>query len=227
MAPPGAATGPLVDGWQEVKFGQFDASNFRSPFGPQSVALYSEGSAAIGATSLTSSFKTRNMAAVEFALVSDRADRCTEPRQRRRLVAIWQMPKESQASEKATLASITAIIEEEIVEKLPLSSSGEVVTNDYAVDWGTVCTWPCHRTVIHLDGETSNSRMDATSLLGSPMFQLQGGICAWLPSSLPCHADGSIELAIGWHAAKSKFVRIAAIYDHGEFTAAAHDILVE
>lgn len=201
--PPGPR-GTLVDGMHEVDFGRFDLDNFLRPFGPRSAAIYLPGAAAIGAAS-TAAAAEAGMFAVELALTVNE-----DPRQRRRLVAMWRGAR----GDALRLASVTAIAEAD--------GSGPA-SCQLGVGVGKAVSWRVGRsTALRLGGAPCDS---LTGTAAAPTHSLPGAMAAWLPRELTQPPPGRMEFGLGWrHGAE--LLRVAAVYEDGAFTSASRGLLV-
>jgi len=208
MLPPGMPEGEVVDGMHRVDFGVFDATNFQSPLGPQTRAIYFDGAGVVGSSKLT---PTRGRIGVEFMIASGDGD--PEPKQRRRLVALWQMTVTPGELKTVRLTSVTAIVERRQPAQLSQWPEKELRVAD--------ASWHGERMVVTPDGSESQEKAPSPA---SPSHELPGGIVAWLPADLP-DEPGDLELAMGWQRPDGWIQRVAAVYRGGMMTSATHDDL--
>jgi len=222
--PPGKE-GKIVDGFIELEMGSFTRSNYLAPFGPHSLALYLTDAAVVVSASLPSS---SSMVAMEMVLATS-----GQPRQRRRMVAVWKVVE---AADRADLASITLIEETEERKKEETEEEGigrekswkavkvskvmRKTRSDTDIisrtSWHSAC-----RTVTNVNGSATSESCPLS--LGAVEFALAGGTYAWMPRKLPLQSSGQLEVAMGWSQEGGRFVRLAATYSDGEFASVVKD----
>ncbi|CAE8720080.1 unnamed protein product [Polarella glacialis] len=119
--PPGRTGRLLEDGLFEIDFGQFDQSNFFTPFGPASKAVYGSGCAVLAPASLAASGSPGSLLAIEMMLASPSSTSVlAQARQRRRLVAMYRA-----GDSAAELESVTTIVEQEGGVAVSVDSNAE------------------------------------------------------------------------------------------------------